>query len=212
MAVRVEAAAPRGTTDVPRPDALGDDRDAIGIDGNPRPRHGGRWFAAIAAVALAGGVGYLTFQGQDPATEKAPVTEATAPTTPKPQIEEMKPSPEEIAASEKEERDEAMEEAVKDEICTDYGKRYVKARTGVELVRSVQLSQAAGCDWGAMLRADAATHDFIPEAVEAVGRLDVHEVTTGGSTMEEDADTMDDLKTRIQDIDRKVDELRYRVR
>lgn len=212
MAARVEAAAPRGTTDVPRPEALGDDRDAVGIDGKARTRHGGRWFATIAAIALAGGVGYLTFQGQGDTVEKEPVTQPAASTAPKPQLEEAKPSPEEIAASEKEERDEAMEEAVKDEICTDYGKRYVKARTGVELVKAVQLSQAAGCDWGAMLRADAATHDFIPEAVEAVGRLDVHEVTTGGSSTEKDADAIDDMKTQIQDIDRKVDELRYRVR
>lgn len=197
---------------MPRPEALGDDRDAIGIDGRPRTRHGRRWSAAIAALALAGGVGYLTFQEKDAPSENPQIARPVTPAPAQPQFDETKPTPEEIAASEKEERDEAMEEAVKDEICTDYGKRYVRARTGVELVRAVQLSQAAGCDWGAMLRADAATHDFIPEAVEAVGRLDVHEVTTGGSSTESDAEAIDDLKTRIEDIDRKVDELRYRVR
>lgn len=196
---------------MPRPEALGDDRDTIGIDGKPRKRHGKRWFAAIAALAMAGGVGYLTF-GDEGTPEDGRIVEPAVPTAPKAQVEEAKPTPEEVAASEKEERDEAMEEAVKDDLCTDYGERYVKARTGVELVRAVQLSQAAGCDWGVMLRADAATHDFIPEAVEAVGRLDVHEVTTGGSSTESDAETIEAMKTRIDDIDRKVDELRYRVR
>ena len=122
------------------------------------------------------------------------------------------PTPEEVAEKEKRLDEAAMEVAVQKQLCLDYGERYVAARTGVQLVKAVQLSQAAGCDWKGMLHADATTHDFIPEAVEAMRRLEASEVTTGGSAAEEEADRMEKLEESISDLDRKVDELRYCVR
>lgn len=190
-------------------DTLGQDREALGIDGKPRPRRL-KWLGALSAVALIGAVGYAYVQ-HEPSEKPTAVVEApaaaepAAPPTPEPTAEE-------IAAAKAEERAEDMERAVQEQLCLDYGERYVAAKTGVQLMKAVQLSQAAGCDWKGMLHADAVTHDFVPEAVEAMRRLDASEVTTGGSSTEEDADRLDKLDRSISDLDTKVDQLRYRIR
>jgi hypothetical protein len=190
-------------------DTLGQDREALGIDGRPR-RRGTRWLGALCGVALLGAVGYAYVKDEP---DETPVV-ATQPTS----IDEPAPEPtpeptaEEIAEAKAEQRAEDMERAVQEQLCLDYGERYVAAKTGVQLMKAVQLSQAAGCDWKGMLHADAVTHDFVPEAVEAMRRLDASEVTTGGSSTEEDADRLDRLDRSISDLDSKVDQLRYRIR
>jgi len=190
-------------------DTLGQDREALGIDGRPRPRRT-RWIGAFSGVALIGAVGYAYLH--DGPVEKPPVA-VEAPEVEEPAVVPTpEPTEEEIAEAKARQRAEDMEHAVREQLCLDYGERYVAAKTGVQLMKAVQLSQAAGCDWKGMLHADAVTHEFVPEAVEAMRRLDASEVTTGGSSTEEDADRLDKLDRSISDLDTKVDQLRYRIR
>jgi hypothetical protein len=194
---------------MPIPEGGDEDRKDIGVKPTrPRP---GRWIATLSAIVLAGSLGYVALQPKDPpveATARTTVEETAA------AVPEEKPAatPEEIAAMKAEQEAEDMERAVRKQLCLDYGERYVAARTGVQLVKAVQLSQAAGCDWKGMLHADAVTHDFIPEAVESMRAMDASEVTTGGSTAENDSERLDRLDESITELDRKVDALRYRIR
>lgn len=117
------------------------------------------------------------------------------------------------AAEPQEEAEPEFAEAdVRQAMCDEYAKRYLKARTGVDLVRAVQLSQAAGCGWNAMLHSDAATHDFVPGALKVAQEMQAEDVPTEESSSAGSVERIDRLSEKIDDLDRKVDELRYRVR
>jgi hypothetical protein len=116
-------------------------------------------------------------------------------------------------AEEQEEAEpEFAEGDVRQAMCEEYAKRYLKARTGVDLIRAVQLSQAASCGWNAMLHADAATHDFVPGALKVAQEMQADDVPTEAGTSADSIEKIDRMADRIGDLDRKVDELRYRVR
>lgn len=149
-----------------------------------------------------------------PAFARAPDA-PSGPTMPEAKVAATDPdgSDESEAPVETEEPEPQFTEAdVRQEMCADYGKRYLKARTGVELVRTVQLSQAAGCGWTSMLRADAATHDFVPEALKIAQEMEAEDVPTSGFASAESAEALDRMSDRIGELDRKVDQLRYRIR
>lgn len=121
-------------------------------------------------------------------------------------------SPDAATQTEEDAEPEFAEGDVRQAMCEEYAKRYLKARTGVDLVRSVQLSQAAGCGWNAVLHADAATHDFVPGALKVAQEMQAEDVETEGSSSTDSIDKIDRLSDKLSDLDRKVDELRYRVR
>jgi len=121
-------------------------------------------------------------------------------------------TPEQKAEEEAEEARIALEPQVRADMCEDYGERYIAARTGVELVRTVQLSQAAGCGWESMLHADAATHRFLPEALAVAKRMEAEEVPTMASTSTGDAELLEDMNRRIERIESSTDDIRRRVR
>lgn len=195
---------------MPMPETGDESRKDIGMQ--PGRRRPGVWVGTLFTLLLAGSVGYAVLQPKDPEVKSAPAQETIDEATTSTVEKTPGPTPEQLAAMKAEEEAEDMERAVREQLCLDYGERYVAAKTGVQLVKAVQLSQAAGCDWKGMLHADAVTHDFVPEAVESMRNMDASEVTTGGSTAEADSDRLDKLDDSITELDRKVDALRYRTR
>lgn len=167
---------------------------------------------AIALLAFAGWNAWSP-KAAAPTPAKAVAPDVPRQTLPEPvEQREPEPTPEEKAEEDLRDRQIVMEPLVRKDMCEEYGKRYLAARTGVQLVRSVQLSQAAGCDWSAMLHADAATHGFTPEALAVAQRMEAEEVPTAASIAGDDAETIDRLSSKIDDVERKVDEIRWRVR
>lgn len=150
--------------------------------------------------------------GADPAvppTTDAPAPENDASTT---EASDVEADRTDAADSQEEAEPEFAEADVRQAMCDEYAKRYLKARTGVDLVRAVQLSQAAGCGWNAVLHSDAATHDFVPGALKVAQEMQAEDVPTEGSSSAESIERIDRLSDKLGDLDRKVDELRYRVR
>ena len=175
--------------------------------------------AVAIAVALLGLGTWFALKGErNPAKQSAEavvdgttVLEAAPKAAPEPVM-----TAEEKAAEEAEEdarvRAEVLAERVRTDMCDDYGKRYVEADTGVKLVRAVQLSQAAGCGWKHILHADAATHRFVPEALAAAREMEAEDVPTAASVASQDTETLDALSRKIDEIDRKTDQIRWRSR
>lgn len=141
----------------------------------------------------------------------APVVSTTIPENAA-EPEEIEQTPEEKTEAEAELAQAELEPQVRADMCEDYGERYVAAKTGVELVRAVQLSQAAGCGWEAMLHADAATHRFLPEALAVAKRMEAEEVETIASTSSGDAELIDDLRRKIENIEEITTDIRRRQR
>ncbi len=176
---------------------------------------------ALVAVVLLGAGAWTHFSGRKEASEIKPQTASvpqrvagptTADADTTPAAEEVERTPEEKAEAEAELAQAELEPQVRADMCEDYGERYLAARTGVELVRSVQLSQAAGCGWEAMLHADAATHRFLPEALAVAKRMEAEEVDSIASTSSVDPELLDEMSRRIERIESTTQDIRRRQR
>jgi flagellar basal body-associated protein FliL len=159
------------------------------------PKDGKRSMLILAvaiAVALLGlGTWFALKGGRTPAKQSAAasvdgttVPEAAPKAVPEP-VMTAEQKAEEEAEEDARVRTEVLAERVRTDMCDDYGKRYVEADTGVKLVRAVQLSQAAGCGWNHILHASVASQD---------------------------TETLDALSRKIDEIDRKTDQIRWRSR
>lgn len=123
---------------------------------------------------------------------------------------EPKQTAEEKAEEDKRVRQMVMEGQVRDELCQDLAKRYLAAKSSVELARNVQLSQANQCGWRAIMENDAETHDFTPEALAVAKKLEEGEVTSvdGAAGL---SDKIDRLQSKVNDVQSDVNSLKYRI-
>lgn len=106
----------------------------------------------------------------------------------------------------------AMQPAVRQQMCTNYAKRYHSAKTSLDLQRSIQLSQAAGCGWQAIFNTDAPTHDLSPEALAVALGIEAENVPTLGTFMADQEEKIDAIDSKVSEMKRTVEDIKWKVR
>jgi len=140
-----------------------------------------------------------------------PPAAAETSTTPEPEAgKETPPTPRELAEEEARLDRLATIDQVRVLLCRETAERYMAARTGVQLARAIQISQANRCGWKYIMAEDAKTHGLTPEALEAAAEVEQGEVSSADGGAAGMAGDLDAMRRKLSNQESEISRLRYR--